>query len=568
VKKTKRKKNRNRFRELATILATVFMRRLFISLLLLASIAGLAVTWQLTRSNESGVSAVPAGDQEFAWIQAATSISAWERFVAGVHRVSRDWTEFTVDDSRAFPEETTATPDLILSLKGIPGRIHIRWYKLSKGASATTWAERLARRSPSPLAVIGGGSSDRALDLARAMAAQKKWVNEAPALIFTTATASAIAVPNEPVPLDLMQVYAGRSFRMCFTNEQIATAVVNFVWSQSDLRPIGNPIPAIPVVGIDSPLEAMTILASYEEVFSPSVYALEWDDDPYSVDLSKQFHRALHESAPGRVLVRETTGIPFSVGGQYAPNHWEAEAAERLLSGLRDAPLERQLLVLPTSAAPARRVLRSVTGALPLVGRNLVAVTGDSINLNNVYRDADIGWNIRALPVPLVFFSHQDPVDWDLPTADEDHAWPPGRPRTPAQATTPPGPLLPDVLAPPTNTDDTLLNRDLIQILCRAAYGANALQATPALIASADELQRRLHSLFPAVFDAAGNRLGGHGEYMLCLRPQIAGPPTLSQVLSTATLEVWTREITESGPVWRPVKRLILDHGRANRPTL
>jgi hypothetical protein len=544
------------------------MRRLLISLLLLVGAAGVAVAWQLTRSHESGVARVPAGDQEFAWIQAATSVSAWERFVTGVHRVSRDWPELSVDDSRAFPEETTATPELVLSLSEVAARIHIRWYKLSKGASAATWAERLARRSPSPLAVIGGGSSDRALDLARAMAAQKTWVNEPPVLVFTTATASTIAVPDESAPLDLMQVYPGRSFRMCFTNEQIATAVVNFVWSQPDLRPLGNPIPAIPVVGIGSALEAVTILARYEEVFSPSIYALEWDDDPYSVDLSKQFHRALHESAPGRVLVRETTGIPYSVGGQYAPNYWEAEAAERLLNGLKDAPMERQLLVLPTAAAPARRVLRSITGALPLVGRNLVAITGDSINLNNVYRDADIGWNIRALPVPLVFFSHQNPVDWDVPTTDEDHNWPPGRPRTAAPPmTTHTIELPPDGLAPPTNTDETLLHRDLIQLLTRAAFGGGQGNPTLALITSATELQRRLHELSPPVFDASGNRLGGRGEYLLCLRPQFAGPPALSQVLSTATLEVWTRDVTSSGPVWRPVKRLILDHGRANRPT-
>jgi len=43
----------------------------------------------------------------------------------------------------------------------------------------------------------------------------------------------------------LMDVYRGRSFRFCFTNRQVAQAVVDFVWSQPDLRPIGNPVPAI-----------------------------------------------------------------------------------------------------------------------------------------------------------------------------------------------------------------------------------------------------------------------------------------------------------------------------------
>lgn len=543
------------------------MRQLFIGLLMIAGLAGVAVAWQVSRSTEGGVVAVPPMDQEIAWIQAATSIAAWERFVTGIHRVSRDWPELTVDDRVAFPEETTATPELVISLANVPGRIRVRWYKLSKGATAGRWAERLAQRAPPPLAVVGGGSSDRALDLARAMAAQPSWRGERPLLFFTTATASAIANPDEHGSIDLMQVYKGRSFRMCFTNEQIANAVVDFVWSQPDLRPLGNPIPAIPIVGASSTIESMAMVIRYNELFPPSAYALEWDDDPYSVDLSRQFHQALHDLAPGRVIVRETIGIPFSVGGQYAPNHWEAEAAERLFAGLRDAPLERQLLVLPTAAAPARRVLRSVTGALPLVGHNLVAITGDSINLNNVFRDADIGWNIRALPVPLVFFSHQNPVDWDIPASEEDSKWPlTNHPLERRPAARPNHPHKPDSFIPPTNTDDTLLHRDLVRLITRSAYGVEGSDA-PRLVANAEELQARLRGLTPPVFDANGNRLGGQGEYVLVLRPQIAGPPALSQVLSAATLEVWTRADKGAGPTWCPVKRLILDHGRANRAT-
>ncbi len=545
----------------------VSMRRLFVSLLLIAGLAGFAVAWQLTRSNESGVASVPAGDQEIAYIHAATSTGAWERFITGIHRVSRDWPELKVDDTRAFPEETTATAELVLSLANSPNRILIRWYKLSKGANSVRWAERLAQRSPSPLAVIGGGSSDRALDLARALAAQPTWVNEPPALFFTTATASTYADPNESTTLDLMQVYAGRSFRMCFTNEQIAAAVVNFVWSQPDLRPHGNPLSAIKVVGLGRPFDAIAALMGHEEVFSPSAYALYWDDDPYSVDLSRQFHLALHESAPGRVLVRETIGIPYSVGGQYAPNHWEGEAAERLLNGLRAAPLERQLLVLPTAAAPARRVLRAITGALPLVGRHLVAITGDSINLNNVYRDADITWNIRSLPVPMVFFSHQNPVGWDRSAAEEDANWPPGREPPTTEPMTQLESARPDDLLPPTNADDVLLHRDLARLLVRAAFGVDQPDSAPRLIGSAGELQRRLRELSPRVFDDHGNRLGGSGEFVLVLRPQLAGLPTMNLVQSSATLEVWTRDSAGAGPVWRPVKRLILDHGRASRPT-
>src|SRR6202008_5008390 len=75
-------------------------------------------------------------------------------------------------------------------------------------------------------------------DLARALAAQNAWRGQPPILFFMTATASEIKDPDTDsiMPVDLMQVYADRSFRMCFTNEQIASAVVDFVWSQPTLR--------------------------------------------------------------------------------------------------------------------------------------------------------------------------------------------------------------------------------------------------------------------------------------------------------------------------------------------
>jgi len=537
------------------------MRRWLISAAIIILLAGGAFAlWRITGPRDQPVPSVPKGDYELAWIHAATSVSAWERFVTGVNRVSRDWPELQVNDANAFPESTTATPEIILSLSGQPRRVFIRWYKLSKGASAAEWMARLAKRTQPPLVVIGGGSSDRAVDLAKALANQKTWQGVSPLLFITTATASAITDPDSQLPVDLMDVYPGRSFRMCFTNAQIAQAVVDFVWSQADLRPNGDPNPTFAVIGAAAamnPVTLLPILSVQAEAGAPSVSGLEWDDDPYSIDLSKQFHRVFHESRFGSVIWRERWSIPFSVGPQYAPNDWEAQAVDHLLASLTVSPLERQLLVLPTLAAPARRVLRSITGALPLIGRNLVAITGDSINLNNVYRDADVGWNIRIVPVPLVFFAHQNPVEWDWAAADEDRVWPPGTAvRQPAQpVSTADG--SPSALAPPTNTDEVLLHRDMIRMICRAIFEP-ADQPI-----DADELRLRLRRLNPPVFDDAGDRLGGQGEYVLCLRPQFFDPghPLFSQVLGTATLEVWTRDRA----TWRPVKRLILDHGRANR---
>src|SRR5262245_21786800 len=356
---------------------------------------------------------VPAGDQEVAWIHAATSGPSWERFVAGVHRARREWPGLEVDDSRAFLDQTTAIPEVVLGKTGSTGRLRIRWYKLTSETPSARWVRRLARRDPPPLAFIGGGSSDRAVELALALSEQKTWTGVAPLLLITTATANTVVIDPDRAPTveagpkRLIDIYPGRSFRFCFTNEQMAQAVVDFVWSQADLRPYGNPLPALAAAVAPEPWAAVGLLAAHGKTFPPSAAALEWDDDPYSVDLSTQFKLALHESQWPAVLVRLNRGIPFSVGGFDRPNAWDAEAVEKLLRE-QWSPWERQLLVLPAAPAAARRVLRALTGAVPLAGHNLVAIGGDSMNINTVYRDADIAWNVRSVRVPFVFFTHHN----------------------------------------------------------------------------------------------------------------------------------------------------------------
>src|SRR5262249_61229939 len=72
---------------------------------------------------------VPPGDQEIAWFHTATNTSTWERFVAGVHYAARQEPRLKVNDSRAFPDQTTAVPEVVLSLDGSDKRLLIRWYK-------------------------------------------------------------------------------------------------------------------------------------------------------------------------------------------------------------------------------------------------------------------------------------------------------------------------------------------------------------------------------------------------------------------------------------------------------
>ncbi len=188
---------------------------------------------------------VPTGDQEIAWFHTTTSGTTWERFVTGVARSKALVPGLKIDDSAAFVDRTTAAPEVVISMDGRPGRLRIRWYKLRNEATASVWVQALAERNPPPLAVIGGVSSDRALDMARAMQDQQVWQGDRPLLFLTTATADEVAAeldeddgrPADQLTRNLIDVYPDRSFRFCFTNRQMADAVLDFVLDTPGLRP-------------------------------------------------------------------------------------------------------------------------------------------------------------------------------------------------------------------------------------------------------------------------------------------------------------------------------------------
>src|SRR5262245_10300102 len=108
------------------------------------------------------VKAVPAGDQEVALLAPATSSEAWERLVAAVRALEKDWPELfhqepalVADYQSAFLSTTADVPEVSLRLGKGGARLWIRWYKLSSESTTRTWVENLVRRSP-PLAIIGG----------------------------------------------------------------------------------------------------------------------------------------------------------------------------------------------------------------------------------------------------------------------------------------------------------------------------------------------------------------------------------------------------------------------------
>jgi hypothetical protein len=532
------------------------------------------------------------GDMEIVWLYPATNTSAWERFVSAVRRAGEqlrpDFPALVVPDpGAAFPQDTAGVPQVTLAWPNTGRRLLFRWYKVTRDWKAGDWMDALVRGRRPPLAIIGGGTSYWARDLALQLRRVAADLPEAdrPLFLVTTATADRVQGPDPIDPpaegadsarrargsapdllapvgpetgeeLDLTplvplhQLYPGRTFRFAFTNRQMATAITRFIWSRDELRPERDP-----------------------------VYSVRWRDDSYSRDLIEGYQKAL------RVRVTETlarqwawwsgctalgafppglAGGPFpyhlvgrwrtdlrletvkrpldvdsSVGGFAAPNFYEAVVARNLLEQVRggsaplgSAPLqERPLLVMTGQAQPSRRLLRELARSDPEMAHRFVVATGDAISFNTVYRDGLVTWPIQDLPFKLVFFCHANPVDADAGF----------RPLVRSGS-----------LESATGTEDLLLFSQIVEAVARAF----ARPGRPC--ANAAELGRRLAGLRvragrlgfdrddPPLFKPDGRRDDGTGEHVVYLRPDLVvkedspeGPGELERVLPKARVEVW-----------------------------
>ena len=507
-----------------------------------ALMVALIAAWVLARSGWFDTTAadprpVPSGDQEIAWLHIPTSTDTWENFVWGMKRaeMSTAPSGLHVDDSHAFPTRTTAVPEVVLSRDGFAGKIRVRWYKVTNDASTAAWVKALAARTPVPLAVVGGWSSDRARELAEAMAGVE-WPGQKPLLLLATATADFVYPDKEHEnyqadyqPPKLVELY-DRSYRFCFTNKQMAEAVTDFVFSDATLRPGPAVWPGLRAVpgasgGGWGMLPWLAELAS--EPPRSQAFAVSWKDDPYSLDLSLQFREAIAEQ--GAIAGRPRLGVesnlvPFSAGRFARPNPYEAQIVDHILAHPHFPKRgERTVLVIPTVTAPARRVLGALAQGNPGAARRLVAVTGDGIPVNALFRDGEFAWPVRTVPIPLVLFTHTNPFDWDEPG---DPPAPPGY-----------------ELAPPTkpgevknSTEDIQLFSTLVRTVARSAYPDGADH----LIDGPDALAKGFRALAPTFFDPSGNRLSGSGEHVVVLRPtaRVEGVVTYPD----AELEVWTRK--------------------------
>src|SRR5262245_35017033 len=260
----------------------LFMRWLFRPTVLIV-VSGLLVCAAALVMLRSGSESVPprrspprGGDQEIAFIYPATSGTSWDRFVAAVRRASarlqHTYPGLTVRESVGSADDSgTATPEVVLEWPGSSRRLLFRWYKLTSDWTLQAWMKELLR-PPYPLAVIGGSNSHWARELAASLrdACSDIPASSRPLLLVTTATADSVAASDRrgddgPAETEsLTSVYPDRTYRFCFSNRQMATAVTRFIWTQPDLRPDDDP-----------------------------VYLVQWMDDSYSRDLIDGYIRVL-----------------------------------------------------------------------------------------------------------------------------------------------------------------------------------------------------------------------------------------------------------------------------------
>lgn len=312
------------------------------------------------------VASVPVGDVEMAWLHTSTNGTTWERFVTGLMELNGDG--LIVSDEQAFSDSTTSVPELVIRSASHEGALRIRWYKLTGTRDAKQWIEALSLRNPPPIAFVGGGTSDRAKELANELRKISAGGNaEAPLLFLTTATEDG-----------LTKIYEGRTFRFCFNNTQMAEAVVSYADSieQADRR-------AVHSLGV------------------------VWRDDPFSLNLHDRFDAVIDPKTAYRSFA-----VRSSIGGAIKPNADEEAAVQGIVEDCRRHPDQRIQLILPTVTQPARRILRGVLQREPILRDRLTVLTGDGIPGNALLRDQPFAWPVADLPVPLILFTHNNPFGW------------------------------------------------------------------------------------------------------------------------------------------------------------
>jgi hypothetical protein len=480
--------------------------------------------------------------KEIAWVYPASYSSAWERLVSSGKLLANHPDPFLAKvkfelGSQTFPELTASVPFFKISHPDSKQTIVVKWYKISSGMKYEDWVEKLFSRTIIPSAIVGGPTTDDAMAIVQAVSkvAAKLNVVKSPPLILTTASSNTLAKdfngtfgPNSADEIGLMGIYPEKTFRFGFDNRIMSDAIIRLLWSNPDLKPDSDP-----------------------------VHIVLWEDDSYARDFVATFWASLNKQtvADGlaaygwvcsTVLAQQNTNFAFllapplqmlgkkassfsmnmhpipqivdsSIGVRYAANRFEKEALRFLLLDIKLKPEQTQpLMVVGSQALQARRFLRELSLSDPKLAQKMVVVTGDTLSLNTVYRDREVAWPVSELPSKVVFFSHANPVsreagfrpinDW----ADTGH------------------------LAEATSTEELIFSSQILEGLL------------PGLFIDTGDLSLYLKKLTwdgdrvtvekgTSLFDAAGNRNAGTGEFIGVLKPFLDPSDRTS-----AKLEIWS----------------------------
>jgi hypothetical protein len=493
--------------------------------LLLVALAALIVLYPDLGLGGPRAAQVTSGSREIVWLMPATSGVSWERLVQAMKRSAQEQ-QLQIQETR---DAADLLPEVILRGAGEP--ISFRWYKLTSDWTADYWCRQLLKRDPPPLAIISGSTTNMARQVATALHEHAQALDDdrRPLLLLTTATADSRDTheESETTPeATLESLYPGRTYRLCFTNRQMARAITRFLWSRPDLKPDRGP-----------------------------VLTAQWIDDGYSRDLflgyQKELERrkvesewqllgAIFRPSPmdailwcGLPLAPVSSDLPIplrietSVGTFNAPNTFEARSVRYLLEELRRPEVaqnmpRRPLLVVTGQIGPTRRFVRELARWDPNLARRFVVASGDAISFDHVYRDRRITWPVQDLPVVLVFFSHRNPID----------------PRAGFLAEGQP-------LSSPTTASSTAtlrLYEDIIDALVFAAPEAENAEQLRQGLGQVRFLRGRL-TLDPAgspLFGADGRRNSSTGEHVVCVRPMFIE----EQAVPEALIEIWRQDPT------------------------
>lgn len=499
---------------------------------------------------ESQVKPLDDDDQEIALIEPATSIDDWGRLVTAIRMLKADWARINPDQpelivslDNAFPDLTADVSEIVITLDLKPRKhLRLRWYKISGEHDVASWIRKLHARPRQPLAIVGGGTSDRAVRLALALRdTYPDPAQPSPALLITTATAEKTSRGNP-----LIDLYARRTFRLAFTNQIIVESLLQFVHDTpglgthkaTDPRVLASAVTCM--IGAGDFVSAAAILRGYPELQPYTMHAVSWQDERYSLDMTDLFEHEFKKRFPLSEFFLDAN-IRSGVGEFFQPAPQEQGAVGTFLA--RQSPVSpNSFLVLPTGTVRMRRFLINLRQRSPQDARNLIILNGDAVAFHAVYRDRNVMWNILDLPYSLLFFSHRDPINasagftWNKDDRIEAvNAFP--------QRTT-------------TGTHDVLLYRDLFETLIYAAFDQGRL------VADSHRMRDRLHTTCwyvppldrakqdPArvcntqvhpgrhrpFFDASGNRQRHTGEHIIWVKPNF----TDDRVDLTSRITIWT----------------------------